>query len=242
LPDAPSTTKTVTRPALPGGPYWTVEQVISSILHRNEGSSRMYEVASVFEPENLVPDVFAVIGTYRTPQQTIYQEKRARKVFEAFQILRQMFGTGVVRSIKNGRVLPPSYWRVDPTQQVVEGFTAANDGFRKLLAQTEVDTQDVLIPVVDVQKAFLVQSPATPDKEEAAPTEPDRLEELPPKLTDKALVRFLRGQTGAAKNKKVAYLAAKDHFRRHIPLKPFDAARVKAKFAGKRGRPPKPKK
>lgn len=106
--------------------------------------------------------MFAALGTYRTPRQILEQENRARAVFEAFQTLRQTFATGVVHSIKNGRVLSPAYWRVDPTQQVAEEFTAANDGFTKLIADIELSTEQVRIPVADLVKVF-EPTPATVD-------------------------------------------------------------------------------
>ena len=154
--------KSPVRPTLPEGPYCTVEQAIDFILHRNDGPRRMYEIASVFRPENRAPDVFAALGTYRTPRQILEQENRARAVFDVFQTLRQAFATGVVRSIKNGRVLSPAYWRVDPTQQVAENFTAATHGFRKLIAEIELSTEQMLIPVADLPKVF-EPMPATAD-------------------------------------------------------------------------------
>jgi hypothetical protein len=154
--------KSPVRPTLPEGPYCTVEQAIDFILHRNDGPRRMHEIASVFRPEDRAPDVFAALGTYRTPRQILEQENRARAVFEAFQTLRQEFATGVVRSIKNDRVLSPAYWRVDPTQQVAEDFTAATHGFRKLIADIELSTEEVCIPVADLVKAF-EPTPATAD-------------------------------------------------------------------------------
>jgi hypothetical protein len=72
-------------------------------------------------------------------------------------------------------VLPSSYWRVDPTQQVVESFTAANDGFRKLIGQIELETEHVLIPIDDMLKA-LRGPPAQSDS--VAPTQPDGVKEI----------------------------------------------------------------
>ena len=170
MPNGPSITKFRVRPALPEGPFWTVEQAIDFYLHRNDGPRRMYEIASVFQPENLA------LGAYRTPRQILAEENRAREVLEAFRILRQAWATGAVPSIMDGRVLSPAHWLVDPTQQVAEEFAAANGGFRKLIADIELSTEQVRIPVADWMR-FLSEAA----KSGPATAKPDAPESVAPK-------------------------------------------------------------
>ena len=215
---------TAARLALPAGPFWTVEQAIDFYLHCNDGPRRMYEVASVFRPEDRAPDVFAALGTYRTPRQILTEENRAREVFEAFQTLRQIFATGdVPTGTDDGRVLNPDYWRVDPTRQVAEEFAAANGDFRTLLAQIALETAHVRVPVaklVGFLSASVKPGPATADAPEPVASRP--LTSTERKVEAALLKAYPEGQTAGWKEMMRKVGASRAVLGRVLPHMPAD--------------------
>ena len=115
----------------------TFEQALNFVVRRSE--ARMREASPPLSDWDLTPEARKAIG-----------------------YLWRAFETGDVRTLKIVDIygterlcaVPPSQWRVDPTQLVVEGFEAMNGNFEPLIARIESYTAGVLIPVRDLLMVF----------------------------------------------------------------------------------------